>query len=276
MSGSKYIKLKNGLKVHYQQSGNGDLVLLFIPGWTMTTSVFERQLDYFRDHPEVTFITLDPRSHGKTTVTTEGNNYEQHGRDIHNFIEALGLTDLVICGWSFGALAMLSYLNQFGCAKLRGLIMLDGPPKTIGEDNQKQWITYCIDDRDGSQAFYTMGKLRNADETNLAFAQWMLEKPDAAAEQWIINMSTQTPNSAAALLNATASFLDYQENLVNAGNSVPVWCAVRADQQEVVSNWCKQNLPSARISAFGEHMMFWEQSKRFNRELSEFLKSITD
>ena len=77
----------------------------------MTTSVFQRQLGYFHNHPEITFITLDPRSHGKTTITEEGNNYEQHGRDIHEFIEALGLKHVVICGWSFGTLAMLSYID---------------------------------------------------------------------------------------------------------------------------------------------------------------------
>ena len=273
---SKYIELNNGLKVHYQQSGNGDLVLLFIPGWTMTTSVFERQLAYFRDHTEVTFITLDPRSHGKTTTTIEGNDYEQQGRDIHEFIEALGLKNLVICGWSFGTLAMLSYINQFRLEKLRGLIMLDGPPRAIGENNQKEWVTYCYDDRDDSQAFFTMGKLRNPDETNLAFAQWMLEKTDTDAERWIMDMTNQTPNSAAALLNATANFLDFQKDLIHAGNSLPVWCVVRAEQQQIVSNWCKRNLPSAHISAFGEHMMFWEQSDRFNQELVEFLHIIGD
>ncbi len=276
MSESNYIKLENGLNMHYQRSGHGDLTLLFIPGWTMTTSVFEKQLDYFRSHSEFTFIAIDPRSHGKTTQTSEGNHYEQHGRDIQEFIQALELQHLVICGWSFGTLAMLSYINQSGLEKLRGLIMLDGPPRATGGDNQSDWVTYCHDDRDSSQAFYTMGKLRHPDATNRAFAQWMLEEPDPIAEQWIVDMTQQTPNSVASLLNAAANFLDYREDLIRVGNTVPVWCVVRAQQQQIVTTWCNQNLPTAQISAFGEHMMFWEQSERFNQELCRFLNALVD
>ncbi len=268
---SKYIKLRNGLEVHYQESGGGKTPILFVPGWTMTTDIFHRQLEFFEGSTEFRFITLDPRSHGKTAKTQEGNHYEQHGRDLNEFIQALELDNLILCGWSFGTLATLSYVNQFNSSKLGGFIMLDGPPRATGEDNRKDWVTYSYADQDGSQEFFTMGKLRDPANTNTEFARWMLQNKKPEAVEWIVRMTEQTPNSVATGLNATAVFLDYREDLINLGKEIPTWCVVRAVQYEIVANWCSKHLPLATLSGFGEHMMFWEQSQRFNAELKSFL-----
>lgn len=270
---SKFIELPNGLHVHYRESGNGDIPLLFVPGWTMTTDVFTRQLKFFAASADYRFITLDPRSHGKTMATATGNHYEQHGRDLHEFISVLKLENLILCGWSFGTLATLSYINQYGYSKLAGLIMLDGPPKATGSNTKQDWVTYSHDDKDGSQEFFTLGKLRDPHRTNKDFACWMLEDKNKEAVNWIIDMTNHTPDESAALLNATAVFLDYSDDLIQIGDNVPVWCVVREDRHQAVFDWCRRYLRTARLSAFGEHMMFWEQSDRFNRELHSFLKS---
>ena len=36
-----------GLRLYYEEAGEGDLTLLMVPGWTMSTRVFERQLAFF-------------------------------------------------------------------------------------------------------------------------------------------------------------------------------------------------------------------------------------
>ncbi len=224
---SKFTELPDGLRIHYEESGCGEKVLLFVPGWTMTTSVFERQLEFFANSRTFRFITYDPRSHGQSTVTEHGNHYEQHGTDLHNFVHALDLKNVVLCGWSFGTLATLSYVDQYGMDRLSGLIMLDGPPRATGADNKRDWVTYRYDDADGSQEFFTMGKLRNPGSTNIEFAEWMLELKSQQAIDWIVSMTIQTPAGVAALLNATANFLDYRETLQNVSKSLSLWCVVR-------------------------------------------------
>ena len=268
----EYITLENGLKVHYQQSGHGPLPVLFVPGWTMTTEVFHLQLEYFKDSDQYKFITLDPRSHGFTTQTTEGNHYEQHARDLHEFICEMGLRNIVLCGWSFGTLETLSYVNQFGTDKLSGFIMLDGPPRSTSTDCRENWSTYTYDDQDGSQEFFTMGKLRDPTTTNIEFARWMLEDKIQTAIDWIVSMTVQTPNEVASLLNASAQFLNFEQDLISLGEKLPIWCIVREAQKANVTNWCAKQLPNAHISAFGEHMMFWERPRQFNAELTTFLE----
>ncbi len=270
---SKFIELANGLHVHYQEAGKGSKSILFVPGWTMTSDVFCRQLEFFADSTDYRFITFDPRSHGQTTKTTVGNHYEQHGADLAEFIAALGLEQVVLCGWSFGTLATLAYVKQFGSAKLSGFIMLDGPPQASSENPEQDWATYSYADTDGSQEFFTMGKLRCPDKTNREFAQWMLEDETPEALAWIIDMTEQMPNEAAALLNATANFLDYREQLIALAEDIPAWCMMRESQGKVVEAWCDRYLPAARVSAYGEHMMFWERHERFNADLLGFIRT---
>lgn len=69
--------------------GHGGKTILRLPGWTMSTLVYERQLSYFENSDEFRFITLDPRAHGQSSKIRDGHFYEQHGRDLHAFGEHL-------------------------------------------------------------------------------------------------------------------------------------------------------------------------------------------
>jgi len=269
---SQFIKIDDELTIHYEESGRGKITVLFLPGWTMSTKVFERQLAYFDESDKYRFITFDPRAHGLSSKTQDGHFYEQHGRDIGAFIEKLGLENIVIAGWSFATLAVLAYVHQYGATRLSGLIMLDGPPRAAGEDNNKEWLTYRYDDADAMQAFYTMGRLTNRETTNSEFAQWMLENKNSENIQWVLDITNQTPDTAAALLNATANFLDFREDLIALHGKIPLLYLVRNEIGELVSDWASRYTPTAQVHALGEHLMFWERSDEFNRILTEFLK----
>ncbi|MEM7193298.1 MAG: alpha/beta hydrolase [Pseudomonadota bacterium] len=270
-SDSQFQALPNGISLHFRQSGSGQRPVLFIPGWTMTTEVFERQLSFFESSSRYRFITYDPRSHGLSSRVNHGNHYEQHGRDLAEFIEARNLSDVILCGWSFGVLTVLSYLDQYGFARTAGLIMLDGSPRVVGESTDTSWCTFSNRDESGELELFTMGKLRDPIATDRKFARWMLESKQDADVSWLMRITQQTPNETAALLNVAAIFLDYRDTLVEAGGTVPIWCVSRASRGRTVSDWCHRYLPESRLSAFGEHMMFWERSERFNNELVAFL-----
>ena len=267
---AKYTTIDSELDIYYQESGYGDIPILLVPGWTMTTRAFEHQLDFFSTSEDYRFITYDPRAHGQSSKTISGHFYEQHGRDLHQFIENLELDNVILGGWSFGTLATLSYLNQFEHNHLRGFIMLDGPPRATGKDNKTDWATYRYDDADHFQKFFTLERLTDSKKTNHEFAQWMLEDRSEKNIEVILSMTIQTPDTSAALLNATANFLDYREDLISLETALPLIYIVREQQKEVVSQWAKNHTPSAQVTAFGEHMMFWERPQEFNRVLVEY------
>ncbi|MCP4387381.1 MAG: alpha/beta hydrolase [Gammaproteobacteria bacterium] len=269
---AEFIKIDADLSLHYEQSGRGDITVLLVPGWTMSTRVFERQLEYFKQSTQCRFVTYDPRAQGLSSKTADGHYYEQHGRDLHAFIEDLQLDNIVLGGWSFGCLETLAYINQFGSSRLSGFIMIDGPPRAAGADNDKEWVTYRHDDADGSQAFYTLERLRNPEAANREFAAWMLENRSEDSIQWVLEITRQTPDSSASLLNATSVFLDYEADLRALEGKLPLWYLMREGSQAVVADWARKNTPSASVDAFGEHLMFWERAHQFNQALVAFIE----
>ena len=58
----------------------------------------------------------------------DGNDYLTHGRDVAGLIDALGLKDIVLIGWSTGNLDTWSYVQQFGKDKLRGYVSAPALP----------------------------------------------------------------------------------------------------------------------------------------------------
>lgn len=275
MSG-KFIDIDDALRMHYEDTGHGDLCVLLVPGWTMSTRVFERQFEQFRDSHRFRLISYDPRAQGLSSKPEAGHDYPQHGRDLHAFIEALGLDRIVLAGWSFGCLETLAYINQFGAARLAGFVMLDGPPRASGDDNRSEWVSYRYDDADGSGSFYSRGRLRAPIATNREFAAWMLEEKSNSNIEWLLAITQQTPDSVAALLNDTARGLDYRADLRALEGQVPLWYLMREGRGRVVSDWARANTPSARVQAYGEHLMFWERAAQFNRDLDEFVSVCLD
>lgn len=274
LTGAEYIKLTEELTIHYEMAGEGPIDILFVPGWTMSTVVFEKQLDYFKNSKKYRFITYDPRGQGLSTKTMGGHFYEQRGRDLDKFIEALKLDNIVLGGWSYGCLDALAYVNQFGINKLKGFIMIDGTPKARGADNTKEWVWYRYDDADQFDEFFTMGPLRDREGTNREFAKWMLEDTSEENINWVLDITNQTHDTVAALLNVAGDFLDYSKDLKNLEGKTPLLYLVREEWGDVVSNWATQNTPSARVEAFGKHLFFWERPDQFNSVLSEYLKPI--
>jgi len=270
-----FVQLDDELTIHYQQAGQGDSTILLLPGWTMSTRVFEHQLEYFDESDQFRFISFDPRAHGLSSKTATGHDYQQHGRDLHAFINVLELDDFILGGWSFGCLATLAYINQFGAERLSGFIMLDGPPRATAEDNSTDWATYRDDDADGLQKFFSLGKLRNPEASNRRFAAWMLEDRSETNIQWVLEIARQTPDKVATLLNASSILLDYRDDLCALEGKIPLCYLMRADKEEIVARWARENTPSARVLAFGEHLMFWERADQFNHALTEFALRCT-
>lgn len=268
-------RLSEELVVHYESAGNGDTTVLFVPGWTMTSEVFTEQLAFFRDSPRYRFVTYDPRAHGRSSPSGSGHFFEQHGRDLHAFMETLALDNVMLGGWSAACLTVLSYIEQYGSARLSGLILIDGAPRWRGPDNHAYWVNYRYDDADGFEEMFTMGPLRDRAGFNRKLAEWMLEDASPERVAWINEVTNQTPDAVAALLNASGCFLDYRDTLAGLDGSLPLLYVVREAKQDVVADWARAHTPSARVEAFGHHMMFYERADRFNEVLMEFLAPIS-
>lgn len=269
-----YAKISDTFTIHYQTAGNGDIAIVFVPGWTMTTDAYEHQLAYFADSETYMAVTYDPRSQGLTTRTTEGHYYAQHARDLAALMDHLDLGQVVLVGWSAGGGDVLEYVRLFGADKLVGLVLLDTPPKARGTDFTKEWVWFGTKDegdQDGFLKWFSYDVMIDRQSVNVAFAEWMLEEPTSEKIKFVNDMTNMTPDSIAALLNTSYWFLDNTPEVKALDGKVPLLYFVRAEWEELATQWAGANTPSAMVMALGKHLMFWERHEEFNAMFAEWL-----
>ncbi len=271
---AKYAQINDSFQLFYQDSGKGEQVVLFIPGWTMSSQVFEHQLAHFQSSKKYRAIAIDPRGQGLSSKTTSGYSYEQRGKDLANFIHRLNLKQVILVGWSFGTLDMLSYISQYGVANVKGVMVLDGSPKTMSANLQGAWAWIDQQDTGRVRQSTTLAVLADQQQFYQQFAQWMLDQPTAVKVKKITEIAYQTPPFVAALTNETASYANYEQTLIGLDKKLPVYVFVRDEWAAIVESWIKQHTPDATFSHMGKHLMFWEHPQKFNQQLDAFLNTL--
>ena len=89
----------NGLAMYYEEHGTG-LPLVLLHGGTGTLSMWQPQIPAFAQHFKV--IAPDSRGHGRTDNPTGQLSYRLMADDVAAFIQSLGLTRPLVCGYSDG------------------------------------------------------------------------------------------------------------------------------------------------------------------------------
>jgi pimeloyl-ACP methyl ester carboxylesterase len=136
MSYENYFEVEPGVEIYYVDKGEGTPII-FVPGLTFSSEMFEHQIEYFSKNYRV--IAVDPRSQGHSTITVHGNDYETHSRDLVKLVEYLELKDIILVGWSTGTLETLGYLEQAGLLNVKGLFNIDMSPRPMSLDSA-DWV----------------------------------------------------------------------------------------------------------------------------------------
>ena len=267
---AEFLEISRDLTIHYEQAGEGDMTIIFIPGWTMSTEVFVHQLAHFEGSTRFRAVSYDPRGQGRSSKPVEGHTYQQHGRDLAVFMERLGIEKVILAGWSYGVQEQLAYVNQFGADKLKGMILIDSGPDVAGA-TYDEWVWYLNDDSDGYSRWFTEGMVEDRQNVIAGFAEWMLEDPSPENIAWVSNIANMTSGTVASTLNATGFYLDYSEDLVALEGKIPLLYVTREEWKPQAEKWIAANTPSAQSEYLGKHLMFWERPDEFNAILDRYL-----
>jgi pimeloyl-ACP methyl ester carboxylesterase len=89
----------NDLTIYYEEHGSGEPLIL-LHGGTVTSSMWQQQIPSFARHFRV--IAPDSRGHGRTNNPTGKFSYRLMAADVAAFIQVLGLTRPLVCGYSDG------------------------------------------------------------------------------------------------------------------------------------------------------------------------------
>lgn len=268
-----YIEVEPGVELYVEDHGAGD-VLVFIPGFTFTTEVFSRQVNHFSKTHRT--IVIDPRSHGRSTMTVHGNDYVTHGTDLKKVLQEMNIENPTLIGWSFGCLTVWEYIRQFGTKGIKGQVLIDMPPKSLSLNENRDWVEGKIGDMAAAYTNYLRHPKGQRDFIS-AYANGVMVQRDLTNDElaWLVEQSLTTPYYIAANLFSSGLFSDYREEAESGSKQIPTLYVVAEHWSSTARPYLNKLAPEAEVDVLGGHMMFWEHPGRFNTLLETFLHKQT-
>ncbi|MGM0591123.1 MAG: alpha/beta fold hydrolase [Halobacteriota archaeon] len=260
----------NGANLYYEDDGGGQ-PLVFLHGVMAGLRYFEPQLADLSNRYRT--LALDFRGHGRSEKTEHGHTVPQYARDLHAFFEQRNLDDVVLVGWSMGALVAWEYVEQFGTSRLRALVDVDMEPTRFRWDDYAHGTT-------------TLESLRAAlvdiQTDHLQFVDRITEPlladhPSPALRTMMLDETSRCPPPIKCAILFDCTFRDYRELLPTL--DVPMLVCAGADEtwRSVASvEYAAALVPDARFELFGGsgHCLTVEEPQRFNEVLREFVESL--
>ncbi len=126
-----YLTMRDGTKIYYEDQGIGE-TLLFCHGLNCSHLYMKDFMKEFRG--EYRLVCYDQRGHGASDRAEQHVNVETLAQDLNELIETLDLKGITAIGHSLGATTLFSYVDQFGCGRLKRMVVVDMSPKVRNDD----------------------------------------------------------------------------------------------------------------------------------------------
>lgn len=271
------VTLKDGAEIAVDVSGEGTPVL-FVHGWAMQGSLFAGQRDALSSSYQI--ITVDLRGHGASSRDVTALTIERLGADIVEIADALNLTELVVVGWSMGAMVLWDALTSREFAvRVAGLVSIDMSPRL---SNDGAWSLGLADGRGPLAALRAVEAMR-ADWPNAVrrfapriFAPDMT--PDRQAQlSAIISDASALNGEAMAALWESMAVQDFRKTIGVLPTPILAVHGAKSQLYPVATGeFIAENAPSGDVAVFpaSGHAPHLEEPERFNTALQRFISSV--
>lgn len=259
----------NGADLYYEDQGTGQPTV-FLLGAFVGLRFFEPQLTDLSDAYRT--IAFDFRGHGRSEKTSRGHTLPQHARDLHVFLDELGLTDVVLVGWSMGAIVSWEYVDQFGTDQIRATVDVDMEPSPLVRPDY-EYGTNTVDGLRETLADLQTDPLSLAERSITALLK---DPPTRVLRNMMFDEGTRTPPSIRGAMMLEL-LRDYRDVLPQIDVTTLVCAGVDEKWRSLESvEYAARLLPDARFERFEEsgHCITVEEPDRFNRVLRDFVESL--
>jgi non-heme chloroperoxidase len=263
-----YLEVAPGVELYYEEHGSGSPIV-FVPGWTFTTEVFEHQVTHFAKTHRV--IVVDPRSQGRSSKTMQGNDFSTHGADLAKLFATLELRDAVLVGWSTGTLDVLGYVQHAGTDALKAVVNIDMSPRPLSVSSE-DWVEGPLGEITEAWRTFLRSPQGQREFIKYYATNVMVQRELSPTElDWIVRQSLTTPHYLASAIFADAVFCDFSAELTALAAAVPTLYIIAEHWGETAVAYLGRNFPGVKTEVFGGHMMFWEHAQQFNKVVEGFL-----
>lgn len=259
----------NGADLYYEEHGEGQPIV-FLHGAAAGLRYFEPQLTGLSN--EYRAIAFDFRGHGRSEKTELGHTLPQHARDLHAFLDGLDLDDVVIVGWSMGAIVSWEYVDQFGTDRIRALVDVDMEPSPLKREGYEHG-SYTVE---GLSETLVSIQTHPLDLLDRSIEALLKEPPSRELRTRMFDENSRTPPpiQGAMLLELLRDYRDVLPEI-----DVPTLVCAGADEtwRSVASvEYAAELVPDAEFALFEDsgHCLTLEEPETFNRVLGDFVDSL--
>ncbi len=245
------------LEAGAERGGDKNLTVALVPGWLMPAAIWQRQLEVFgRRHAT---IALDPRGQGESELAPSGYTAERRAQDIREFLGPR--SQVLLIGWSLGAIEALQYIHMFGAAQLAGLALVDS---SVGEDPAP-----------GSGGTFKQSLRKDRDKALRDFMHAIFARPRSETEiAELVRGAKRMP------LEDSLSLLEYPYErshwrAIARAFGKPLLYVVTPQYEQQAAN-LKKHRPATQIEIFRKagHALFVDEPERFNALIEKFLARL--
>lgn len=265
------VEVESGVRIHYVDAGDraSKTTLLFVPGWSMSGAVWRDQVERFAAVARV--VAIDPRSQGESTIAMRSNTPERRAQDIREVIRSLGLSNVVLVGWSQGVQDVAAYALAFNGESVAGYVLVDsavgaGPAAAVAQPEQLKQMLERLAIYSQYQPQYLRGMM-NA----------IIRSPQGRAriDEFVeIGMRTP-PDLGIGMLMLDFVAVDRRGALDKFNRPTLVIAAADAGDLEGQRESARR-IKGARIEVIADagHALFLDQPQKFNDLLADFLRQV--
>src|SRR5262245_15637448 len=233
------------------------ITIACVPGWSMPARLWQRQLEELgrRYHT----LALDPRGQGESDVPTFGYTAERRATDLHEFLQPL--SNVLLIGWSLGAIESLQYVHMFGSHRLVGLVLVDS---SVGEEPAPP----------PARAFTQRLRASRA-ETLTTFVRSMFRRPQPETEIATLVEGAQRMSLEDSLALLSYPFPRAHWKRIVHGIDRPLLYVVTPQFEQQAEN-LRKNRPATRIDVFRDsgHALFVDEPQRFTALVLGFAEGL--
>jgi pimeloyl-ACP methyl ester carboxylesterase len=275
MSAAEYLETKDGAKIYYEDNGKGQPIVL-VHGWLCSSKFWQKNAPELAK--EFRVVALDLRGHGNSSKTLSGHTIAQYGRDVRAVVERLDLRNFTLVGWSLGGPVVLSYYEQFGMdGRVKALGLVDSSPFPF---SPADWNNHLLKNYNYNAMNATCFALAS-DPKKFATAftgRMFKQKPSDSDLDWVVTELTKTPPWIAIAIYSDFVMSDYAKILPRVKIPLLVFAADSGVFPKGIAMG-KALAAMAPRGTFvpiedGGHMLFYEQSQKFNSTLAGFVKGL--
>jgi microsomal epoxide hydrolase len=264
-----YVTLADGTRIRYLEAGTGTdaPTLIFIPGFLMPAMIWKEQLEAFAGQGRT--IAIDPRSQGESTKTADGNTPEVRAQDLRELLGKLGLSHVVLIGWSQGVQDVAAYVEQFGSECVAGFVLVDAPPSA--------GPTRLETDPQASKAL--LGRLAFFAAQPREYVSGMMARvvrkplPESERQFWI-ESALKTPTSTAISMLVSDLLTVDRRPALRKFDKPTLVVASSASSELALQQEVAQTIRDAEFLSIEDagHAVFVDQPVAFNRAVAAFIQ----